>query len=35
MNSQREMIFYEYYFTDFYLKQTEKVQKNINMSLRF
>ncbi|WP_304066100.1 type II toxin-antitoxin system RelE/ParE family toxin [Pedobacter glucosidilyticus] len=29
MNSQRQIIFYEHYFTDFYLKQTEKVQEKI------
>jgi len=26
---QRKIIFYEHYFTDFYLKQSEKVQEKI------
>lgn len=29
MNIQRQIIFYEQYFTDFYLEQTEKVQEKI------
>ena len=29
MDSQRKIIFYENYFTDFYLEQTEKVQGKI------
>jgi phage-related protein len=29
MNSQRQIIFHEHYFTDFYLKQSEKVQEKI------
>lgn len=29
MNSQRQIIFYEHYFVDFYLEQTEKVQEKI------
>jgi phage-related protein len=29
MNIQRQIIFYEHYFTDFYLEQTEKVQEKI------
>lgn len=29
MNFQRQIIFYERYFTDFYLEQTEKVQEKI------
>jgi phage-related protein len=29
MNSQRQIIFHEHYFQDFYLEQTEKVQEKI------
>lgn len=29
MITQRQIIFYEHYFTDFYLDQTEKVQEKI------
>jgi len=29
MNSERHIIFYEHYFIDFYLEQTEKVQEKI------
>jgi phage-related protein len=29
MNSQRQIIFHEHYFQDFYLDQTEKVQEKI------
>ena len=29
MNIQREIIFYEHYFIDFYLEQNEKVQEKI------
>ena len=29
MNIQRQIIFYEHYFIDFYLEQTEKVQEKI------
>jgi phage-related protein len=29
MNTQRQIIFYEHYFIDFYLNQTEKVQEKI------
>ena len=29
MNIQRQIIFYEHYFTDFYLQQTDKVQEKI------
>lgn len=29
MNTQRQIIFYEHYFIDFYLDQTEKVQEKI------
>ena len=29
MKSQRKIIFYGYYFTEFYLEQTEKVQEKI------
>jgi len=29
MNVQRQIIFHEHYFVDFYLKQTEKVQEKI------
>lgn len=29
MNSERQIIFYRHYFTDFYLEQTEKVQEKI------
>jgi phage-related protein len=29
MNSKRQIIFYEHYFTDFYLDQAEKVQEKI------
>lgn len=29
MKIQRQIIFYEHYFTDFYLEQTEKVQEKI------
>ncbi len=29
MNKERQIIFYEYYFADFYLEQTEKVQEKI------
>lgn len=29
MKSQRQIIFYEHYFTDFYLEQTEKTQEKI------
>ena len=29
MNSQRQIIFHEHYFTDFYLEQTERVQEKI------
>lgn len=29
MNSQRQIIFHEHYFIDFYLEQTDKVQQKI------
>jgi phage-related protein len=29
MNTQRQIIFYEHYFLDFYLEQSEKVQEKI------
>ncbi len=29
MNSQRQIIFYEGHFVDFYLEQTDKVQEKI------
>jgi phage-related protein len=29
MNIQRQIIFYEHYFTDFYLEQSDKVQEKI------
>ena len=29
MNTQRQIIFYKHYFTDFYLEQTDKVQEKI------
>jgi phage-related protein len=29
MNEQRQIIFYEHHFVDFYLEQTEKVQEKI------
>ena len=29
MNSERQIIFHEHYFIDFYLEQTEKVQEKI------
>lgn len=30
MNAHRQIIFYEHYFTDFYLKQSDKVQEKID-----
>lgn len=34
MDSQRQIIFHEHYFTDFYLSQTEKVQEKIEYVLK-
>jgi hypothetical protein len=35
MNTQRQIIFHEHYFMDFYVEQTEKVQEKLSMFLRF
>ena len=34
MNVERQIIFYEHFFTDFYLEQTEKLQEKIEYVLK-
>ncbi|MFH1005542.1 MAG: type II toxin-antitoxin system RelE/ParE family toxin [Bacteroidota bacterium] len=34
MNTERQIIFYRHYFQDFYLEQTERVQKKIGYVFR-
>ena len=34
MNPQRKIIFYEHYFIDFYLEQSEKVQEKIDFTFK-